>query len=91
MVKLYAGNVTHWRSTPSTVMTFAFKKENLNKIKPFITNFKYLGEHLKAPEDHFMFLEMWQNNITLGTCLPGRSTHLEEECLTPYVDWKIYK
>ena len=89
--KLYMGNKSHWRSTPSTVMTFAFKKESLNKLKPFITNSKFLGNHLKAPEDHSMFIEMWKNNITLGTCLPGRTTHLEKQFLSPYVDWKMYK
>lgn len=90
LVKLYSGKYCHWRTTPSTVMTFAFKKENLLKIKPFITDPLYVGEHLRAPEDHMMFLNMWKNNISLGTCLPGRSTHLEQKDISPYVDWKIY-
>tara|TARA_R110000868_G_scaffold5867_5_gene34224 strand:- start:3441 stop:4112 length:672 start_codon:yes stop_codon:yes gene_type:complete len=91
LVQMVMGKLCHWRNTPSTVMTFAFKKKTLEKIKSIITNNKFLGSHLKTPEDHAMFIEMWKTGISLGTCIPGRTTHLEEQDLSPYVDWMFYK
>ena len=85
--KLYMGKLCHWRNTPSTVVTFACKKETLYKIKDIIFDDRFTGPHLRATEDHSMFLEMWKNNISIGTPIPGRSTHLELSDISPYVDW----
>ena len=37
-----------------------------------------------------MFVALREEGFTLGTALPGRSTHCERELLSPYVDWSAY-
>jgi hypothetical protein len=37
-----------------------------------------------------MFLDLIQQGYSIGTCLPGRSTHCEKEMLSPYFNWQEY-
>ena len=50
----------------------------------------FTGQALKAPRDHEMFIALAEAGFTLGTALPGRSTHCERDLLSPYVDWSAY-
>lgn len=80
--KLYVGNSTHWRTTPSTTMTFAINKHILVKLQNVI--YKYVqGEH---PYDHYMFLELTKY-VELISCIPGYSTHIETNFLSPLTNW----
>ena len=83
-------SVSHFSSSPSTVMTFACKAETLRRARKIMLDPAYTGEALKAPRDHEMFVALAEGGFTLGTALPGRSTHCESALLSPYVDWGAY-
>jgi len=87
---LIAGGL-HWRTTPSTTNTFAFKLDTLRKDE------KIHRKHstgVSITTDHNKFLELWQGGSSLISCIPAMSTHCEPAYLSPNVDWqavsKIY-
>ena len=88
--RVVATSVGHFSSSPSTVMTFACKAETLHLARKIMLDAAYTGEALKAPRDHEMFVALAEGGFTLGTALPGRSTHCESALLSPYVDWGAY-
>lgn len=75
---------THWQLANSTTMTFAGQVKKIEQdIEVF---YKYtLGDH---PHDYFLWTELLQNNRTLGTPIPGRSTHGITQFLSPTLKWK---
>lgn len=70
---------THWRTTPSTTNTFAFKFEVL-KAHADIFKSHWL--------DHEKFLNLWSRGIAFYSVLPGYSTHCLKNCLSPGTDWE---
>ena len=86
--KIFCGNLCHWRTTPSTVMTFATKKITLLKTLNILKLNKFNNNNI--PLDHELFLYLGENNYTLGSCIPGRSTHLDIGGLTPLINWQSY-
>jgi len=90
MRKIVATKTAHFAGAPSTVMTFALKRENLLKCADFFLHGPYTQTHLPFPRDHEMFTDLLSQGFSLGTCLPGRSTHCVQEGLSPFVDWKSY-
>ena len=80
----------HFASTPSTVMTFACREETLVSSAQIMLKEKFTGSTLSWPNDHDMFLELISKGYTLGTSIPGRSTHCETKLLSPGVDWDSY-
>lgn len=83
--KVYLTPSTHWRTTPSTTMTFAAKIRTLRE------DAKIYEEYCKTgyPYDHEMFLALGTHGRKLVTCIPGASTHAEVAWLSPLVDWKL--
>ena len=79
MRKIVATEAGHFSGTPSTVMTFAVTHNTLIKCYGFFLKSQYIRPGLKFPQDHQMFLDLIQQGYSVGTCLPGRSTHCEKE------------
>jgi len=90
MRKIVATEAGHFSGTPSTVMTFAITHNTLIKCYEFFLKSQYIRPGLKFPQDHQMFLDLIQQGYSVGTCLPGRSTHCEKEMLSPYFNWQEY-
>lgn len=90
MRKIVATEAGHFSGTPSTVMTFAITHNTLIKCYEFFLKSQYIRPGIKFPQDHQMFLDLIQQGYSIGTCLPGRSTHCEKEMLSPYFNWQEY-
>lgn len=90
MRKIVATEAGHFSGTPSTVMTFAITHNTLIKCYEFFLKSQYIRPGFKFPQDHQMFLDLIQQGYSIGTCLPGRSTHCEKEMLSPYFNWQEY-
>ena len=80
----------YFTSTPSTVMTFACLASTLENSKEILLHEKLTGETLKQPNDYNLFKVLKNHGYTLGTPIPGRSTHCEENLLSPFVNWDQY-
>lgn len=75
---------SHWRTTPSTTMTFATKLKTLREDIDIYQEFCNTG----YPYDHDMFLALKKRRgRNLVSSLPGLSTHTETRWLSPLVDW----
>lgn len=83
--KIILGNMCHWRTTPSTCMTFASKVKTLKKHKQL---FFRCCNTPKAPEDHQLFTLLQNLGNVLVSCVPGRCTHGENTLLSPFVNWR---
>tara|TARA_Y100001968_G_scaffold299540_1_gene310293 strand:+ start:369 stop:1052 length:684 start_codon:yes stop_codon:yes gene_type:complete len=88
--KIYLTNVGYFTSTPSTVMTFACSVKTLRKANKILLDKSLTGEELNAPLDHYLFTELKANGFSLGTPIPGRSTHCEKNELSPLINWYEY-
>ncbi len=76
---------SHWKITDSTVMTFACKRSTLLTDMDLIR--ASIGE--KFPDSYNMFETLRnERNRIVGSCIPGKSTHVETMWLTPLTDWK---
>ena len=76
----------HWRTTPSTTNTYACKSSTLNNH--FNIHIKYCDLVDKWTKDHDKFTELLNNGSNLLSCVPGLSTHVETQFLSPIIDWE---
>ena len=90
MRKVVATAAGHFAGTPSTVMTFALKRQTLLQHLDLMIQGPCTDPRLPFPKDHELFTALSQRGLLIGTALPGRSTHCEREGLSPYVDWQHY-
>lgn len=82
--KIVAGNVCHWRNTPSTTNTYA------GTIERFIADIDYhllFSRGVSITRDHQKFLALGEAGKTLYSSIPGYSTHCEPAYLSPAVNW----
>lgn len=84
--KIFLGKLCHWRTTPSTCMTFAANVKTLKKHKSVF--YKHASYPLQ-PHDHNMFINLWEVGEILVSPIPGRCTHGERAHLSPLIDWNI--
>ena len=86
--KIIATKSVHWRTTPSTCNTYAAKwktfkkhwdKHHIHWCKPENTHDGY---------DHTKFLKLWEDGSNLVSCIPGYSTHVETNMLSPTIKWE---
>lgn len=84
--KLLLTQFSHWRTTPSTTMTFAAKVKTLREDE------ETLRKHTKTnyPFDNDMFLELKSRGRVLVSPIPSFSTHGENMWLAPVIDWRKY-
>lgn len=83
--KIIATPSIHWRTTPSTTNTYACKLETLKKHFP--THIKSCDLIEKWTKDHDKFTELWNMGSNLISCIPGYSTHVEGNMLSPTIKW----
>jgi glycosyltransferase involved in cell wall biosynthesis len=77
---------SHWRTTPSSCNTYAGKWKTFKKH--WDTHIKYcLPENTHDGYDHTKFIDLWNQGSNLISCLPGYSTHCENQFLSPLIDW----
>ena len=83
--KVIATTNMHWRTTPSTTNTYACKFKTLKKH--FDIHTQYCDLVAKWTKDHDKFTHLWRAGSNLISCVPGYSTHVEGNMLSPTVDW----
>ena len=84
------GKKCHWRSVPSTTLSFAVKFKNFKKYFDIYKKFNFINEG--KTKDHEMFLELWKNGSNLITPIPGYASHMDLAWLSPMIEWeKIIK
>jgi len=83
--KIIATPSVHWRTTPSTTNTYACKFSILKKH--FDIHIKYCDLVEKWTKDHIKFTHLWNEGSNLVSCIPGYSTHVEGNMLSPLTDW----
>jgi len=72
----------HWRTVPSTTNTWASLMWTLRTDVELFRAFRN--------QDNEKFKTLGRLGRTVGTCIPGWSTHVHSEWLTPCVDWAEY-
>jgi glycosyltransferase involved in cell wall biosynthesis len=83
--QIFTGELSHWRTVPSTTDTFAIMHNTLkNNLSIFM---KYSDDTVPWSRDHERCMELWKNGVGLITSIPGYSTHCEPEYLSPCFDW----
>lgn len=82
---LFHTEKSHWRTTPSTTNTFAAKYKTL--MSDMETHLKFSSPEEKTSRDHEKFHDLWSNNRTLVSAVPGLSTHVENGLMSPCFDW----
>lgn len=93
VTKLWLSKNGHWKQTNSTTMTFAAKVKTLREDWPIWLEFTSKG----FPNDFGAFQRLqglgnWENRIfgksrVLVSSIPGHSTHVETNWLSPLTDW----
>lgn len=75
----------HWRTTPSTTNTYACKFKTLKEH--FDIHIQYCDLVDKWVKDHDKFTHLWNMGSNLISCIPGYSSHVEGNMLSPTIDW----
>lgn len=75
----------HWRTTPSTTNTFAVRYKTL--MEDMDVQMKFSPETERTSRDHLKFHALWEKSRTLVSSIPGLSTHVENELMSPCFDW----
>lgn len=83
--KILISKSTHWRTIPSTTNTYAMKFKTLKR--DFETHIKY-STNVHISLDHNKFLDLNCNNKYLGSPIPGFSTHVETQWISPIINWQ---
>ena len=82
---LFVSPTAHWRTTVSTTNTYACRFKTLKKH--FDIHVQYCDLVAKWVKDHDKFTHLWNIGSNLISCVPGYSTHVEENMLSPVIDW----
>lgn len=82
---LFVTPTSHWRTTVSTTNTFACKVKTLKKH--YNIHIQYCDLEAKWVKDHDKFTHLWSIGSNLLSCIPGYSSHVEENMLSPTIDW----
>lgn len=83
--RLFQTQTCHWRTTPSTTNTYAMKWKTL---KEHIDIHRTFSLNRKISADHEKFCRLAEEGATLISSIPGFSTHMDPEFLSPCVDWE---
>lgn len=77
----------HWRTAPSTTMTFAAPVWMLRRDR-VVFDSELRG--YSRPPDQRVWERLLADGEVLWSPLPGLSTHVETTALAPYADWRQY-
>jgi hypothetical protein len=83
--KIIATPSVHWRTTPSTTNTYACRFKTLKQH--FTIHVQYCDLVEKWTKDHDKFTHLWNSGSNLVSCMPGYSTHVEGNMLSPIINW----
>jgi hypothetical protein len=72
----------HWRTVPSTTNTWATRSQTF--IEDCCVHISYKNQ------DNEKFLFLGRQGRTIGSCIPGYSTHAHPEHLSPCVKWEDF-
>ena len=86
--KIIATPSVHWRTTPSTTNTYACKYKTFIKHIEIHKQFCDLEKGFTRDHDKFTFL--WENGSNIISSIPGYSTHVETEYMSPGVNWEKF-
>ena len=84
--KILISKSCHWRSVPSTTLSFAVKFKTFKKHFDIYKKFNFIDSG--KTKDHEMFLDLWKNGSSLITPIPGYSSHMDLHWLSPTIDWE---
>jgi hypothetical protein len=84
--QLYAGNLCHWRTTPSTTNTYAGKAKVFQK---FYELHKQFSQGVSVSRDHEKFIETWKSGGKLISPIPSIASHIETNYLAPCYNWNF--
>ncbi len=79
-------NTLHWRTVSSTTDTLAIKRKDLIRYREVFTYFSSIAMHSL---DHERGLYLTSIGFKLWTCIPGYSTHMEPDYMSPTTDWSL--
>ncbi|MBS0615840.1 MAG: hypothetical protein JSR58_04735 [Verrucomicrobia bacterium] len=83
--QLFHTTSCHWRTTPSTTNSYAMRFATL--LKDLEIHRAY-SEGRKITADHEKFLKLAKKGGLLISPIPGWSTHVEKQYLSPCTDWE---
>ena len=83
--KLFHTKSCHWRVTPSTTNTYAMKYKTLMRDLDLHRQFSL---NTTVTADHWKFCALGEAGKFLISPIPGWSTHLEPEYMSPCIDWE---
>lgn len=85
--RIFVTSRCHWRTTPSTTNTFAFRYKTLIRDLSLHREF---SQDRKISSDHEKFCQLQAQGTMLISPMPGWSTHAEPEFASPCIDWEQY-
>jgi len=74
----------HWRTTPSTTQTFAVRWKTLQEDLSIHRKF---SSGRQISQDHQKFIQLSKRGRRIISSIPGFSTHVEHEFVSPCYDW----
>lgn len=80
--QIFAGRLTHWRTTPSTTNSFATTWGVLRKDLEMHRAFS--SDSSPAVQDHAKWLALWRFGRRLVSSVPGRWSHEEDGMQSPF-------
>ncbi len=83
LTRVFISNLSHWKLTNSTTMTFASRICTLKADYDIIS--KYIST--THPYDFNMFIDLRSNGRSLISSIPSYSTHGETLALSPVINW----
>ena len=84
--KILLGKSCHWRTVPSTTLSFAVKFKTFKKHYEIYKKFNSIESG--KTKDHEMFLDLWKNGSSLISSIPSYSSHMDLHWLAPTIDWE---
>ncbi len=83
--RLFVTQSCHWRSTPSTTQTFAVR---LKTLRQDLRIHRKYSQKRAISRDHAKFMHLQQRGSLLISSIPGWSTHVDPEFLSPCANWE---
>lgn len=85
--KIFHTESCHWRTVPSTTNTYAMRFKTL--LKDLDTH-RAFSLNRQVSDDHHKFLALGAKGSHLVSPMPGWSTHLEPEYMSPCINWEKF-
>lgn len=83
--QIMTSTAAHWRTTPSTTSTHAFRARTL--LKDIGVHRAYCDVENRVNRDHARFLELWKQGSFLISSIPAFAAHVESGMLPPAISW----